>query len=135
MDQNILNILMSLAHRKDTIIGDLCSKDTASCSKKWLTSEFYLDAIMDEVEEVRPHLKDNNSVYLEDELWDVLWDYINLIFLLEKEWRIDASSVFKKMLEKYEERVHALENNVSWSEVKKTQKEELLKDHNKKYNA
>ncbi|MDR1944995.1 MAG: hypothetical protein LBQ59_02680 [Candidatus Peribacteria bacterium] len=38
-----------------------------------------------EVEEAKDQYKDNNSVYLEDELGDIFWDFFCLTYSLQNE--------------------------------------------------
>lgn len=101
----------------------------------WLKSETYLDAIIWEVEESKEEHKKNNSVYLEDELGDILWTYLNSIYFLEKEGLIDMDQVFKRCIKKYTQRTNGMRDGISWYDIKDIQKEELKKEHNKKYNA
>lgn len=135
MNKDFLKKIFSIIDRKFVVNSKQCEDPKNAWLEKWLTWDFYFDAMIDEIEESRPHSKINNEVFLEDELWDILWDYMNMIYLLEKEWKIKWRSVFEKVLKKYNERTLALEKWISWSEIKKEQKERLLKEHNKKYNA
>lgn len=96
-------------------------------------SDTYFRELQSEVEEVKAELKENNSVYLEDELWDVFWDYLNLLLNLEKEWKIDMKNVFHRCEKKFRERV---EHNIAWwkwEEIKVKQKRENLDEHNRKH--
>lgn len=96
----------------------------------------YLNWIKDEFEEVEKEIKENNSVYLEDELWDVFWNYLCLLHSLESEWKITSvDSVFKRCYKKFGERVWFDWNWWhNWQEVKDKQKQELKIEHNKLYN-
>lgn len=97
----------------------------------------YLNWIKDEIQEVKDELKPNNTVYLEDELWDILRDYINLVITLEVEWLItDSHKVFEKAWTKYSERTDdGKEYTVKRrNKIKTKQKELLKKQHHKKYN-
>ena len=100
---------------------------------KWYKT--YFDAVKDEFEEVEEQLKDNNSVYLEDELWDVFWDYMCLLYSLKSEWKITSvEKVFERAYKKLSERIwNNWKNNWDWQEIKKKQKEELKLEHNKIY--
>ncbi len=100
---------------------------------KW--SQTYLDWIKDEVEEVKAELRENNTVYLEDELGDIFWNYLCLLHSLEDEWKITSlDKVFERCYKKFSERVwYDGDWNKDWDEVKKIQKEELKKEHNKFY--
>ncbi|EMB48857.1 MazG-likeprotein [Vibrio mimicus] len=95
-------------------------------SNSWyLGSSTYLAEIKKEVDEVVEEIPKNRLCYLEDELGDVLWDYLNAILSLEKEVGVKIESVVQRACRKYEERVSAIENGISWDEVKLKQKKEL----------
>lgn len=134
MWENFFDTMLQIIKQKLVVNTKQCDNDNENYLKKWLESDFYLDAIIHEVEETRPHMKEKNAVYLEDELWDILWDYMNLIYLLEREWKIDAWKVLERSVKKYSERTNALENWMTWDEIKKIQKQKLLQEHNAKYN-
>ena len=96
----------------------------------------YFDWIKDELEEVKAEIMDNNSVYLEDELWDIFWDYLCLLHALENEWKITSvEKVFKRSYAKFSGRVWVdWDGWFEWDKVKAKQKEELKKEHDKIYN-
>lgn len=48
-------------------------------------AESYFQGLGDEVAEVKAELLPNNTVYLEDELGDILRDYLNLLTALKQE--------------------------------------------------
>jgi len=104
---------------------------------KW--SITYFEGWKEETKEVLEEIKENNSVYLEDELWDVLYDYLSLLKHLEKEWKISSlENVILRSEKKIWERVGALKWKSGclwkcWDEVKKRQKEELRREHGEKY--
>lgn len=101
---------------------------------KWW--ETYFNGILSEMEEVREQIKPNNKVYLEDELWDVLWWYIWLLQIFEKKWYItDTKKVFERCYKKLSERIDARKQEEiytyeTWQKVKKKQKQELFDEHN-----
>ena len=102
------------------------SKDT---NERWSKgSEIYFEELRKEIQEAQEENKENNHVKLEDELGDVLWDYINLLVNLEEEKKIMSDNVFQRATKKYEERITAIENNVLWNEIKKKQKEQIKKE-------
>ena len=103
-------------------------------NKKWYTHEIYLDWLLNEIDEVKKEIRKNNSVYLEDELWDVLWDYLNLIYFLEHDWYIEHKRVFNRCVEKFSERLQWIKAWITRSEIKEKQKSKLKIRHNKKYN-
>jgi NTP pyrophosphatase (non-canonical NTP hydrolase) len=96
----------------------------------------YMEALIDELEEVKVEIKENNEIYLKDELGDILWNFSVLIALLENRGFLEkADSVFEQAYTKYSERSPAflkLDNNL-WEQIKKTQKERLEKQHQEKY--
>ena len=105
---------------------------------KW--PQTYFEMLKEETLEVTEELRKNNTIYLEDELWDILWSYINFLNWLENEWYIDSiENVIKRCEKKYFQRVDAItEKNIdkveAWKKIKNIQKEELKKEHNLKYN-
>jgi len=96
-------------------------------------SENYWAEIQNEIEEAKNEL-DTNHILLEDELWDVLWDYLCLLNSLEKEWKITSlEKVFERAYKKYSWRINieTWENNWDWKKVKELQKQELKKEIDK----
>lgn len=102
-------------------------------TKPWLLPETYIDGIQDELREVQEEMKENNSVYLEDELGDIFWDYLNLLYCLEEKWLIKKEQVFRRCENKFSERTKGLGEWLSWEEIKSKQKERLLAEHTKLY--
>lgn len=100
---------------------------------KW--NKTYLDWIREELEEVQEEIKEENSVYLEDELGDVFWDYLCLLHSLENEWKISSvEKVFERCYKKFGERVgYNWDWWNNWQEIKDKQKLELRLEHNKLY--
>lgn len=118
-------------------IFELQKRNLRDEEKKWY---FYshlelLDWIAWELEEVKQEIKQNNSVYLEDELADVFWCYMRLLTSLEREKYISIEKVFERGEQKYRERTKAIENNISWDEIKIKQKKERKQEHNEFYNT
>lgn len=98
--------------------------------------EMYLHWLKDEVSEVFEEIKDNNHVYLEDELWDILWDYLNVLHYLEREGKIrSAEHVFHRSFQKFSERVEWQLTWVLRDEVKKKQKTTLADEHRLAYES
>ena len=91
-------------------------------------STTYFKEIKLELDEVEEELDSGKECYLEDELGDVLWDYLNLLVCLENEGKITLSRVFERSLEKYSERIHGIEQGRFWADIKKIQKEKLSKE-------
>ena len=92
-------------------------------------SETYYDALYQELEEVGEEITQTRLCYLEDELGDVLWNYLNLLMALEKEQGIDPTSVLSRAVNKYQQRVATIENNGSWADVKAEQKRKLQQEY------
>lgn len=91
-------------------------------------SETFFDEIGKEIIEAREENRLGNHVKLEDELGDIFWDYVNILVNLEDEGKINLERVFLRAKRKYDERVSGLENNMSWAEIKKKQKEDIQKE-------
>lgn len=64
-------------------------------------SETYLSELRAEIDEVVEEIPKNRTCYLEDELGDVLWDYLNTVLALEKESGITVESVLIRAFHKY----------------------------------
>ncbi len=92
-------------------------------------SETYLTEIKKEVDEVIEEIPKSRKCYLEDELGDVLWDYLNVLTALEKEVGIDPQAVLLRACRKYDERVSGIESGEFWSDIKSRQKQALAKEH------
>lgn len=58
--------------------------------------ETYLEAIGKEVDEVREEIREDRLCHLEDELGDVLWNYLNVLKALEREKGIDLRKYSKE---------------------------------------
>ena len=89
-------------------------------------SKTYWEWIKDEIKEAENELN-TNKVYLEDELWDILWDYLCLLNSLKKEGKIDSvEKVLERALKKYTWRINeeTWKNNWNWEEIKARQKKE-----------
>ncbi len=98
----------------------------------------YFQALQDEVKEVQPEIKENNSIHLEDELGDILRDYLNLVESLVAEGKITSlEKVLSRAEQKYTERVEAILDaklkDWTWNRIKKLQKERLAQEHQEKY--
>ena len=92
-------------------------------------SETFWKAIEKEIKEAKEVL--DNKVYLEDELWDVLRDYLCLLYALESEGKItSAEKVFERCWRKFSERVNVEDgsDNWDWEKIKRVQKERLKKE-------
>jgi NTP pyrophosphatase (non-canonical NTP hydrolase) len=96
----------------------------------------YLSGLQDEVEEVQPEVRQDNSIYLEDELSDIAWDYACLLAQLERCGYIESvEAVLAHGFEKYSERTPAfLEGDQTlWNDIKAKQKASLKTRHTERY--
>lgn len=91
-------------------------------------SSTYLEKIKKEVDEVIEEIPKQRNCYLEDELADVLWDYLNVLEALKLERGIDSVAVLARACDKYEERISGLELGKRWSDIKQVQKAKLDKE-------
>lgn len=92
---------------------------------KW--SKTYFKEIRNEIQEAENELN-THQVYLEDELWDVLWDYLCLLNSLKQEWKITSvNKVIERAYKKFSWRINieTWDYNGIWEEIKKQQKQEL----------
>lgn len=85
-------------------------------------SSTYLEEIKKEVDEVIEEMPKQRDCYLEDELADVLWDYLNVLQAIEQERGISIDSVLERACHKYEARISGLESGKTWAEIKQNQK-------------
>ena len=100
---------------------------------KYMDINWLLEAINDEVQEVKEEIKPNNRPYLEDELGDIFWGWLTLIEKLKDEGLVSShEKILQRCLTKYEQRILALkgtsEDHAIWQEVKKEQKMVLEKE-------
>jgi len=91
-------------------------------------SSTYVEEIQKEIQEVAEEIAQDRKPYLEDELGDVLWDYLNLVLALEKEKGIKLNDVLKRAARKYEERISGVENGILWKDIKEKQKAALAQE-------
>lgn len=100
--------------------------------------EKYFGFLKWEIEEVEAELRLNNKVYLEDELWDILWVYLNLLNKLEDAEYIDKNRIFDRCFNKFHERISPYlksdwKNCSMWNEIKAKQKVRLKEEHDNLY--
>lgn len=88
-------------------------------------AETYLFEIKNEVDEVLEEIPKSRQCYLEDELGDVLWDYLNVLTALEQEIGLDAKAVLSRACHKYEQRVSGIESGETWNSIKEIQNQAL----------
>lgn len=108
-------------------------KVTMDLEWKWMspdTTEAF-EWLIDEVEEAIIEYKNKKTVYLEDELWDVVWSIFRVIELIDREWLIKKERIFDRAIKKFSERTYGLEEWKAWDDIKRVQKKELLDEQNK----
>jgi len=104
---------------------------------KW--NKTYVESIIEEIDEMKYEIKPNNSVYLEDELWDIFWNYMCLLNSFEQEWLIsNQEKVFERCYKKFSERIEEVRkvhpNEAStWKKIKEKQNIEKENEHKKKH--
>ena len=82
----------------------------------------YLSEMRRELVEVEEELTSEVLWRLEDELGDVLWDYLNFVQCLADERAISLDAILTRAARKYDERISGIEKGMSWSEIKAQQK-------------
>ena len=90
-------------------------------------SKTYWENLKWEIQEAEAEIN-THQVYLEDELWDVLWDYLCLLNSLKSEWKITSvERVIDRALTKFSWRINkdTWDYNWDWQEIKKVQKEKI----------
>ncbi|MDA9129021.1 nucleotide pyrophosphohydrolase [Candidatus Gracilibacteria bacterium] len=102
-------------------------------SAEYLHSKKYFEGMIEEIEEAKQEVKQDNSVYLETELGDIFWTYLNTLYCLEQEGYISKEKVFERCLKKFSERTEGIQEGVLWNSIKEKQKHDLLQEHNEKY--
>ena len=123
---NQLKTLLDIVHRKNRI----------DQQNTWYNgSETYFTEIHKELEEVKAEIESGRQPHLEEELGDVLWDYLNLLTSLDSEGKITLTNVFDRTIVKYGERIDAIENGRTWVEVKMIQKKRLAEEYNQTQNG
>ena len=103
-----------------------------------VVGEYYIGEIKKEADEVFAEIKQNNAVYLTDELADIFWDYSTLLEMLASRGYIDSvDAVYERVLAKYQERSEAFadNDNSNWNQLKEKQKTELAQQHRQRYNT
>ena len=107
--------------------------DLKRAEAKYMDTEWLLNAIVDEVQEVKEEIKPNNIAHLEDELSDILWGWLTIVEKLKDEGYVRShEAILERGLKKYEQRILSLKgderDHAIWKEVKAKQKEELKKE-------
>jgi len=92
-------------------------------------AETYLDGLRDEVTEVKDELYSGRVCYLEDELGDLLWNYLNALQLLDHQQKISIENVFERARDKYQQRIEGIQQGERWADIKADQKQQLAQEH------
>lgn len=96
-------------------------------------SKTYLEEIVKEVEEVIEEIPKNRTNYLEDELADILWDYLNIVVALEEEKGVSLKRVLHRACTKYDERISGITKGKKWADIKALQKETLEREYRESF--
>ncbi len=114
-----LERLLQLAKRKHAI------DQQTGWGERGLT---YLNDIKSEVDEVLDERPKHRRCYLEDELADVIWNYVNVLTAFEYNGEIEIDSLLKRACEKYQQRVDGIESGMKWQQVKALQQQQLANE-------
>ncbi len=112
------------------LVNKKCDLDISRDDKNLIDPYWLLEAILQEVQEVKEEIKPNNSPHLEDELGDILWGWIALVEKLKRQGFVGThEDIFRRTLKKYRERIEPLDGTMkdyeTWQDVKIKQKEAL----------
>jgi NTP pyrophosphatase (non-canonical NTP hydrolase) len=101
---------------------------------EWCNPNKYVEELNNEIKEVTEEIKTQNTIHLQDELGDIIWDFLWLVESLRRQWMIDSLSEVLVMAEKkYSERVEVCHDQWWRDRIKKKQKIELKEKHQAKY--
>lgn len=89
----------------------------------------YLHSLPDELAEALHELALGRTCYLEEELGDILWVYLNALLALESEQGISLEKVLVRAVQKFTERMQVIEAGGSWDAVKQQQKARLAAEY------
>lgn len=94
--------------------------------------------LINEIKEAEEEYVEGKKVYLEDELWDVIWCFLRIVNMLNRDGKINSQRIFERAIKKYSQRMEWIDENTSWEErkrqwreVKKIQKAELKQEQEK----
>ncbi len=115
------------------LVGYKHKVDLKRGEAKYMDSDWLLNAIVEEVQEVKEEIRPNNVAHLEDELSDILWGWLTIVEKLkDKGYVTSHEAILQRGLKKYEERILSLKgderDHAIWKEVKAWQKEVLEKE-------
>ena len=118
----------------DAVLKDVLAlverKNRIDFKGKWsVGSKTYLGEIRKELAEVEEEIEAGRLCYLEEELGDVLWDYLNIVRCLADEQGVVVERVFERLRTKFEERISGMEDGESWADIKARQKARLAEEY------
>lgn len=135
--KNIFKKIVELSDSRMNELEQWLQENNTVLKNFYTWPETYAQGVIWEMQEAIDEIKQNNSVYLEDELGDVFWTYISLMKSLEKQWYIESvENVFNRCDKKFGERIWYVRENTyewAWEEIKKKQKIERKNEHEEKY--
>lgn len=113
----------------DNLLTIVRRKAVFDKSYSWFEgSQTYLAGLREEIDEVVEEIPNKRVCFLEDELADVLWDYLNFVVALEEEEGVNIEDIVHRACHKYHERLSAMDKGESWNDVKVRQKTALEKE-------
>lgn len=97
---------------------------------KWMSPDILeaFDWLIDEVNEAKHEYINKKQVFLEDELWDILWTILRIIELSDQEKVINKDKILHRIEKKFSQRTYGLRDWLKWNDIKKEQKIELKKE-------
>lgn len=128
--EHITKILELSAKRIDYFVSVENVKDWYKGSKT------YFEGIITETTEAEWENREQNHIFLEDELWDIFWNFSCLLSSLEHEWKISSrEAVFRRCYDKFSERIgENADAGHNWNEIKNLQKARRQAEHEQFYN-
>lgn len=103
--------------------------DKVELDNKWvgLTPDVLkaFEWLSDEINEAKVEYLNKKQVYLEDELWDIIWCTLRLIELLDQKWHINKNNILNRLEKKYSQRTYWIKEWLCWDDIKNKQKVEL----------
>ncbi len=120
MDVKVIQALLDLVKSKHLIDEENTWSDGSAT---------YFDELKKELDEVEDELILDRSCYLEDELGDVFWDYLNLLHNLDQEGKIKLEKVFDRALQEFSERLGEIKNGSAMDNMKQGQKQRVATEY------
>ena len=108
MSERSIEALISLVERKNQIDQNATWSNGSST---------YQEEIKNELEEVQAEIGQNRVPALEEELGDVLWDYLNWCVVWKRKSRFPSIQCYDAP-SKYRERIDAIESGGTWKRLR-----------------